>query len=122
MAGFGVNNYAKVWGIRTHEKYTELQVSCSTKDKQTGEYKTDFSGFVRCVGKAHEKCLSLSEKDSIKIGNFIVTNSYNKEKKITYTNIVMFDFELPENASNSASNDDFMTIGADISEDELPFS
>lgn len=105
---FSVGSYAKVWKINSHEKYTDIQ--CSTSQKKDGNYVTDFSGFVRLVGKAHQKAVDLSEKDSIKIGNFGVTNSFANGKN--YTNIIMFDYEVEGQASNNYDDDS----------DSLPFS
>lgn len=107
---FSVGNYAKVWKIKSHDNYTDIQ--CSTQQKKDGNYVTDFSGFVRLVGDAHKKAVDLSEKDTIKIGNFGVTNNYDKAKKITYTNILMFDFEIKGQESNNYDDDS----------DSLPFS
>ena len=109
MIMFSEGNYAKVWKITSHERYTDIQ--CSTQQKKDGSYVTDFSGFVRLVGEAHKKAVDLSEKDSIKIGTFGVSNSYVNGKN--YTNIIMFDFEIKgqENSNNAADSDD-----------ELPFS
>ena len=105
---FSVGSYAKVWKIESKGKYTQIQ--CSTQQKKDGEYKTDYSGFVRLVGKAHEKAVDLSEGDSIKIGNFgVTTSNYNGK---FYTNIVMFDFETKDNEGANDSYDD----------DSLPFS
>ena len=106
---FSVGSYAKVWKITSHEKFTDIQ--CSTSQKKDGNYVTDFSGFVRLVGDAHRKAVELSEKDSIKIGNFGVTNSFSNGKN--YTNIIMFDFEIKGQESNNNAAD---------SDDELPFS
>lgn len=99
---FSVENYAKVWKINSHEKYTDIQ--CSTSQKKDGNYVTDFSGFVRLVGDAHKKAVDLSEKDSIKIGKFGVTNSFSNGKN--YTNIIMFDYEVEGQASNNSDDDD----------------
>ena len=99
---FSVGSYAKVWKITSHEKFTDIQ--CSTSQKKDGNYVTDFSGFVRLVGDAHRKAVELSEKDSIKIGNFGVTNSFSNGKN--YTNIIMFDFEIKGQESNNSDDDD----------------
>lgn len=108
---FSEGSYAKVWKIKSHDHYTDIQ--CSTQQMKEGNYITDFSGFARLVGDAHEKAVDLSEKDTIKIGRFGVSNSYVNGKN--YTNIVMFDFEIKgqENNNNNAGVD---------SDDELPFS
>lgn len=72
-----------------------MQLSTSKKSKDGLKYDTDFTGFCNLVGHAHNKAADLKEGDKIKIGDFEVTNSFNKEKKITYTNIAIFEYEVP---------------------------
>lgn len=93
--GFRTGTYAKIW--ETREKSgtcTEARISISRKNKQTGEYEQDFSGWVRFVGTATAaSALKLKEGDSIKLGDVDVSNRYDKEKKVTYTNFTVFSFE-----------------------------
>lgn len=90
--------WAKVWEIKpVRENITTLRISTSRKDKQTGEYETDFSGFVTCIGtNVAGKAARLNEGDRIKIGHCDVTTKYDKEKRITYTNFNMFSFDNNE--------------------------
>lgn len=85
--------------------FTKVQLSISKKNKETGNYETDFSGFVNFVGHAHNKAAKINEGDRVKIGNCDVTTKYNKDKKITYTNYAVFDFE-PVNSVASAPQED----------------
>ena len=92
--GLKNGTFATVWEVKKgNGNYTDVRLSTSRKNKQTDQYETDFSGFVRFIGTAHQNASSLKEKDRIKIGDFEVTNNYDKEKKVTYTNFAVFSFE-----------------------------
>lgn len=122
--GFRNNAYATVWETKQGKgNYIDARISTSRKNKQTEQYETDFSGWVRLVGNAANLGL-LSEKSRIKILECDVTNSYSKEKNTTYWNPVIFDAELVEgNASkpsSSVNEGGFMDI-PDGLDDEVPF-
>jgi single-strand DNA-binding protein len=129
--GFRQDAYAKVWNVEDKGNYSVVELSTSKKDKQTNEYKTDFSSkFVRFIGTAHSQVKGLDKGASIKLGNCEVTNSYNKETKTSYTNFLVFSFELPNGNTSRAttnsqpqksSSDGFMNIPDGIDE-ELPFN
>lgn len=124
---FRQNSYCVVWEIKQGTgNFTDVRLSSSKKNKQTGEYETDFSGFVRFIGGAHQKAASLKEKDRIKLGDCEVTNRYDKEKKTTYTNFAVFDFEMansgqqtPQQTQTSIAG--FENIPSDV-DTELPFA
>ena len=124
--GFRTGSFAKVWGIEPKsDTNTTIRLSISRKNKQTGEYEQDFSGFVSFVGTAAaKKAACLKEGDRIKLGDVDVTTSYNSEKKITYTNYKCFAFDV-ENSSiepSSAINDiQSMVDDGEIDDDRLPF-
>ena len=90
---FANDRIAKVWEIKPKEKYCEVKISTSRKDDD-GEYKQDFSAYVRFVGKANEKARELKGSEMIKLLKVEVSNHYSEEKKITYYNPVCFDFEI----------------------------
>lgn len=124
---FANNNYAKVWKIfpkeKKEQKYTVVQLSTSKKDKKTNNYTRDFSGFVRLVGKAEEKAAELEAEDTIKMLMVGVTNTYNKEKRETYTQYVCFDFEFNSEQKQTQVNggvdeNGFMELPDDA---KLPF-
>lgn len=128
--GFRNGAYATIWEVKQGKgNYTDVRLSISKKNKQTEQYETDFSGFVRFIGTAHQKASSLKEKDRIKLGDCEVTNSYDKEKKVTYTNFAVFSFEDTNGSNSSASsnsqskpsNDGFINIPDGLDE-ELPFA
>lgn len=116
--------FAKVWEIENRGNYHVVSLSTSKKNKITGEYETDFSSkFVRFIGTAHNEASNLKAGDTIKIGSCEVTNSYDKEKKTTYTNYLVYSFEKEgENSGNNQANsiDDFVPPTDDS--EELPFN
>lgn len=73
--GFRTGAFAKVWEVKPFsDTSVKLRLSVSRKNKQTGEYEQDFSGFVNAVGTAAaKKAASLKEGDRIKIGDVDVT-------------------------------------------------
>lgn len=101
--GFRKDAYATVWSIEpAFDTLTKARISISRKDKQTGAYETDFSGFVSFVGTAAaKKATSLREKDRIRLGEVDVTTKYDKEKNVTYTNYKIFSFETQAGINNN---------------------
>lgn len=89
----------KVWSIEPAEngKTTKIRCSGSKKNRETGEYEQDFSGFVTLIGPANSKAASLKEGDVIRVGECEVTNRYDKEARREYVTYKIFDFEMPEN-------------------------
>lgn len=87
--GFRTGSYATIWTVESaSDTRTKARISISRKNKQTGEYDTDFSGFVDFIGTAAaRKALSLKEKDRIKLGDVDVTNNYSKETDQPFSNI-----------------------------------
>lgn len=125
--GFRTGSYATVWEVKNgNGNYSDVRISTSKKNKQSGEYETDFSGFVRFVGTAHQAAPALKAKDKIKIGDCEVTNSYSKEKGVTYTNYAVFTFELATGNNTSSSPTNNNSVGntniPDGTDEELPFN
>ena len=108
---FSAGSFAKLWEIRKREeKYTDIRISTSRKNKDTGEYEQDFGDFARLVGKAHEAADHLEDGDRFKIVKCGVENHYNKEKKVTYYNFVIFEIEMddsyPERGETGADDEE----------------
>lgn len=104
---FSAGSFAKLWEIRKREeKYTDIRISTSRKNKDTGEYEQDFGDFARLVGKAHEAAEDLNDGDRFKIIKCGVENRYNKEKKVTYYNFVIFEIEPVESEPSKDVSDD----------------
>jgi hypothetical protein len=133
---FANNNYATVWKINSHERYLDVQLSTSRKNHETNQYETDFSGYVRFVGKAFEMGKNLRERDKVKLLSCGVSNHYDKDKNVTYNNFVVFDYDeagavgnnrstgTQNNGSNTQRPDSntFVKIPDGIASEELPFA
>ncbi len=93
--GFRKESFATIWSVESvSDTLTKARISISRKNKQTEEYDTDFSGFVSFIGTAAaKKAACLKEKDRIRLGDVDVTNKYDKEKNVTYTNFKIFSFK-----------------------------
>lgn len=124
--GFRTGAYAKVWEVTPmNDTSTKVRMSISRKNKQSGEYEQDFSGFVLCIGTAAAKKASqLQEGSRIKIGDCDVTTKYDEQKKITYTNYKMFSFEDADGDSSSSSDQaapEPTVDDGEIDDNRLPF-
>lgn len=133
--GFRSQAFCKVWEITPQtDTRTKGRISISRKNRQTGEYETDFSGFVSFLGSAAaRKAASLKEGDRIRLGDVDVSNRYDKEKQVTYTNFNIFSFETqdefdsgystPQQAAGAGAGDSFVYEGleSDLSEQRLPW-
>ena len=124
--GFREGSFAKVWKVENKGNYSVVEMSTSKKGKD-GKYETDWSNkFVRLVGTAHKQAEKLQDGASVKIGQCEVTNNYDKEKKVTYTNYAIFNFhESDDNGERTATgkantkpNTPQATVDMD---DDLPF-
>lgn len=122
--GFRNNAFATVWEVTPKsELCTDIRLSVSKKNKDTGEYDTDFSGFVRVIGKeAAKKAASLKEKDRIRLGDVDVSTFYDKENKITYTNYKMFSFDNVNSNFSSEPSDGYKAVDdGEVEPEDLPF-
>lgn len=95
---FRQNAWATVWSVeKKNDNVTKVRIATSRKNKMTDEYEQDFGGFVDFVGKdAAQKALQLKKLDRIKLGDVAVTNRYDKEKGVTYTNFSCYSFEVSD--------------------------
>lgn len=137
--GFRTGTFAKVWNVKKgNGNYYVAEMSTSKKMKDRdgndilengkAKYETDWSNkFVRLVGTAAKQAETLKAGDSVKIESCDVTNKYDKEKKVTYTNYVIFAFADNGSNSNQSSRNapkqenSFMNIPDGVDE-ELPFN
>ena len=128
--GFGTGKFAHIWELENKGNYHVASISTSKKNKSTDQYETDWTNkFVRLVGTAHQQADSLDISKNVKIGACEVTNKYDKEKNVTYTNYAIFGFEDTNSGSNQSAkpaqakkgNNDFMDIPDGIDEG-LPFN
>ena len=129
--GFRVGNYMSCWSVEPSQSgtTTRVRLSSSRKNKQTGEYELDFSGFCTFIGKAHEMAQNLKEKDRIKILECDVGTTYNKEKKVEYVNYKVFSFEMADGSTPTAGTTApaapkkkaALAEEGEVEEDDLPF-
>lgn len=138
--GFRSGAYASVFSVKKgNGNFYDVNITTSRKDKASGDYVRDFGAFVRFVGEAANVVARFDGKSSkdnghrplarLKLGDVDTTNTYNADKKLTYTNHVVFTCEEVDGASvnggvpntNSANNtksvDDYVNAGGN--EDEL---
>ena len=96
--GFRNGAFCKIWDVAPiSDTSTKARISISVKDKQTGEYKDDFGGYVMFIGTANaQKAAKLVKGARIKLGDVDVSTRYDAERKTTYTNFKVFSFEDPD--------------------------
>lgn len=118
--GFRKDTYATVWSVEpVSDTFTKGRISISRKDRQSGEYVQDFSGFVSFVGSAcAKKAAGLKERDRIRLGDVDVTTRYDKQKNATYTNFLVFSFDK---GGEQGSGSQTRAVYEDGSDGELPF-
>lgn len=125
--GFRTGAYAKVWKVEPFsDTSVKMRISISRKNKQTGDYEQDFSGFVSAVGTAAaKKAACLKEGETIKLGDVDVTNKYDKAKDVTYTNYKIFSFEVADGntAAPKANNTEPQPAvdSGEVDDSRLPF-
>ena len=124
--GFHNDGYATVWQVDGKSRtMTTVRLTTSKKDRDTGTYVQDFSGFVAFVGADNAaKALELHEKDRIKLGYVDVSTKYDKEKKKEFVNYTCFGFELQKHAEKKEEDipvEDDGNTEEQISDDDLPF-
>lgn len=122
--GFRKDAYATVWSVEAvSDTMTKGRISISRKDRQTGQYETDFSGFVSFIGTAAaKKALGLKERDRIKLGDVDVSNRYDKERNTTFNNFKIFSFEAGDASQNQQTRASSVDDGEiDDSGSRLPF-
>lgn len=120
--GFRVGAYAKVWEIEgSSDTMTKCRLSISVKNKQTGDYVQEFSGYVAFVGTAcARQALTLKEGDRIKLGDCDLVTKYDKEKKKTYYNFKIFSFEKMDDQTTHTV-DDGGGVDEPVEDSNLPF-
>lgn len=104
--GFANNKLAKIWELKAKDKYYEVKISTSKKDKANDRYEQDFSSFVRFIGKAADKAKDLKGDEMIKLIEVETSNKYDNENKKVYYNFVVWDFELYNKDGKSKADDD----------------
>ena len=93
--GFRSGAYAKIWKIEHRSQtWARVNLSVSTKDKETGEYETLFTGFVDFFGTANVQHLSRhKEGDRIQLDRVTVRTPKDEETGKYYTNFICWEFK-----------------------------
>lgn len=112
--------YATIWAVEPKEKYTNVRLSTSRKNRD-GTYDQDFGGYVSFIGDAHTAASGLKEKDRIKILECSATSRYDKAKNTTYHNYQVYSFEPAESRSQQAAQQQMLIIPDDVDDEEMPF-
>lgn len=124
--GFRQGSFATIWQIEpVKDTITKAKITTSKKNKNTGEYETDFSGFVTFLGTAvASKAAKLKEKNRIKLGEVDVTRKWDKEKQKEYINFNVFAFEMADSKATSSpttvENTEVVDNG-EVETDDYPF-
>ena len=124
--GFRSGAYAKCWSVEPKsDTMTKVRISISRKNKNTGEYEQDFSGFAAFVGSAAAKnAAKLKEGDRIRLGDVDVCTTYNKALGKEYVDYKVFSFEMadaPSAPTPGATRQTQPTPVDEMSEEMLPF-
>ena len=121
--GFRKDSFCTIWSVEpVSNTLTKARISISRKNKNTGEYDQDFSGFVSFVGTAAAaKAAKLKEKDRIKLGDVDVSNRYDKEKQREYTTFKVFSFEKEDDAPAAQANTMNVVDSGEVEENDFPF-
>ena len=117
---FRVGDYATIWACEDKGNYSVVEMSTSRKDKDSGEYITNFSKkFVRFIGEAHNKAkkYGLSRMSRIKFEDCGVESNKGKNG-VWYDNFLVMDFSLAENNKKNTVDDSYE--GNYDEDDELP--
>lgn len=122
------NLYAKVWKIDRKEKYTDLNISTSEKDRE-GNY-INSSWYPRAIGHAHNSLKDVKEGDRITIKQGKLSmDPYEKDgvKKYAFRFLILSAEINEDNKQNPDTKSDTSTEentqGSETEEDdeELPF-
>ena len=139
--GFRTGAYASVFSVeKGRGNYYDVNIATSRKDKNTGNYNTDFRGFVRFAGdaaKGIERLNGMTSKNNgnrpiarVRLGDVDTTNSYSPENGKTYTHYAVFTFEYADDSNlqnnsnaNSTNNNekslnDYLNSVPSVPEDE----
>lgn len=105
--GFRTGAWAKIWEVEPKTNtWTKGRISISRKNRQTGEYEQDFSGFVDFAGTASAtKAAGLHVGDTIKLGDVDVVRTWDKERQKEYIDYKVFTFDLDEQSQQPRAVD-----------------
>lgn len=121
--------FVKVWNVEDKGNFVKAKLQTSEK-KQDGSYENS-DWFAAFVGGAAQMAKGLSNGDQITITKGKLSNVYNKDKKTSYLNMAVFDFEVTRSndLSNNKPNGNFRAFDDDFAndfkhiedDDDIPF-
>lgn len=95
------------------------------KDKQTGNYETDFINFVALGKTAEIMAQYVNKGDHFGITGRLQIRIWNKDDgtKQYFTEIIVNSFDFPQKKKESAANNQFANNNApmEVTESDLPF-
>ena len=114
--------FCKVWDVEVNDNgYAKVNLGTSRKDKKTDEYvNTNWWG-VSFVGEAKEFGANLVKGDVVEIVSGQLDNVYNKEKKVTYFNMVVFDAKKENNNKSEPKVQPKQSEVIEEEDDSFPF-
>ena len=118
--GFKSGSFATVWETKPYSStMAHGRISIERKDPKTDKYVQEWGGYVTFLGTACvEKAMGLRRRDRIKLGSVDVTNKYDAEKKVTYTNFNIYSFDI-ENGADASNNPQPGTPAPVVDEGEI---
>lgn len=130
--GFRSGSYARIWKVDNKGNYSTCSMTINKKDKESGEYVTEFQdGFVRLVGQAHKFVSEneIPEKGGlgVRLGDCDTTRRYDSKTEKTYTNFTVFNFKEDDAKDETSKKKANKTkqkpvdVAANDDDDELPF-
>ena len=125
--GFRQGSFGTCWAVEPGKgNFMNVRLSISRKNKDTGEYEDEFSGFCMFIGAAKAKAEKLKERDRIKLGDVDVTRRYDKEKQREYYTFKVFDFEMADDSNRGGQSaparaESNPTEFTPVETDQLPF-
>lgn len=136
--GFRKNAWMSVFGFFPNEKTDKVaQISGATsiKNRQTGEYETDFSAYCTLIGeKAVQKAKNLKiakgKPARIRLLDVEVKQTFEgsgADRHVKYTNFNIYDFDFGENTKTGSPSKEeelnaaYEGVSDDPNEEGLPF-
>lgn len=127
--GFRTGAYARVFDVKPKSgTMTSVRLAVTRKDKMTGEYVDEFSGWTSFIGSEVAKtAMSLKPGDRVKLGDVDVLTRFDKDKGISYITYKVFSYDVEHAFSSAFSAEENIayqsrqTNEEDGNNDELPF-
>lgn len=113
--------FCKVWDIEINDNgYAKVNLGTSRKDKGGDYINTNWWG-VAFVGEAKEFGATLTKGDVIEVVSGQLENVYNKEKKVSYFNMVVFEAKMENNNKSEPRVQPKQSEVIEEDDDSFPF-